>query len=299
MHTGTYLTRWLDAFVLPIRAPSTVACYRRAIAALPSCVLDAELDHLDGLLLQEVINAKARVHPRAAQLIFAMLHAALSKAVRLHYLPASPLDACEKPRHLPAKAAVLTAPQLSAYLMAARRCRAWPLLLLMATCGLRRGEALGLQWSDIDANSGILHVRRQRLRIDGSYLARPLKSAASLRDLPLPAPVLSELAAFHSAQGVRALGGWFVDLSPEGLARAHASVLTAAGLPHVTLHGLRHSMATIAVGAGCPVRVLQSILGHSRYTLTADLYAAHLGAAQFAPHMANVCSYILGYTGCV
>lgn len=299
MHTGTYLTRWLDAFVLPIRAPSTVACYRRAIAALPSCVLDCELDHLDGLLLQEVINAKARVHPRAAQLIFAMLHAALAKAVRLHYLPASPLDACEKPRHLPAKAAVLTAPQLSAYLMAARNTRAWPLLLLMATCGLRRGEALGLQWSDIDANSGLLHVRRQRLRIDGSYLARPLKSAASLRDLPLPAPVLSELAAFHSGQGVRALAGWIVDLSPEGLARAHASVLTAAELPHVTLHGLRHSMATIAVDAGCPVRVLQSILGHSRYTLTADLYAAHLGAAQFAPHMANVCSYILGYTGCV
>ena len=294
MHTGTYLTRWLDAFVLPIRAPSTVACYRRAIAALPSCVLDCELNQLDGLLLQEVINAKARVHPRAAQLIFAMLHAALSKAVRLHYLPASPLDACEKPRHLPAKAAVLTAPQLSAYLMAARNTRAWPLLLLMATCGLRRGEALGLQWSDIDANSGLLHVRRQRLRIDGSYLARPLKSAASLRDLPLPAPVLSELAAFHSA-----LGGWIVDLSPEGLARAHASVLTAAELPHVTLHGLRHSMATIAVDAGCPVRVLQSILGHTRYTLTADLYAAHLGAAQFAPHMANVCSYILGYTGCV
>lgn len=169
----------------------------------------------------------------------------------------------------------------------------------MATCGLRRGEALGLQWSDIDANSGLLHVRRQRLRIDGSYLARPLKSAASLRDLPLPAPVLSELAAFHSAQGVRALGGWIVDLSPEGLARAHAAALTAAGLPHVTLHGLRHSMATVAVDAGCPVRVLQSILGHSRYTLTADLYAAHLGAAQFAPHMANVCSYILGYMGCV
>lgn len=299
MHTGTYLTRWLDAFVLPIRAPSTVACYRRAIAALPSCVLDCELDQLDGLLLQEVINAKARVHPRAAQLIFAMLHAALAKAVRLHYLPASPLDACEKPRHLPAKAAVLTAPQLSAYLMAARNTRAWPLLLLMATCGLRRGEALGLQWSDIDANSGLLHVRRQRLRIDGSYLARPLKSAASLRDLPLPAPVLSELAAFHSAQGVRALGGWIVDLSPEGLARAHAAALIAAGLPHVTLHGLRHSMATIAVDAGCPVRVLQSILGHSRYSLTADLYAAHLGAAQFAPHISNVCSHILGYTGCV
>lgn len=294
MNTEDYLSRWLTAFVVPIRAPSTVACYRRAISALPPSILACDLDLLDGLAIQEAINAKARIHPRAAQLIFAMLHAALSKAVALRYLPASPMVACVKLPHVAAKAAVLDAQQLAAYLLAARQGRAWPLLLLMATCGLRRGEALGLQWADFDTNSGIIHVCRQRLRVDGAYLPRPLKSAASLRDLPLPAPVLSELAAYHSAQDVRSLGGWVLDISPEALARAHASALACAGLPHVTLHGLRHSMATLAVASGCPVRVLQAILGHAKYALTADLYAAHLGAAQYAPYMANICSRVMG-----
>ena len=291
MQTEAYLARWLDAFVVPIRAPSTVACYRRAISSLPSSILSCELDQLDGLMIQEAINAKARKHPRAAQLIYAMLHAALGKAVRLRYLPSSPLDACNKPPHQPAKAAILDGPQLTAYLRAARESRAWPLLLLMATCGLRRGEALGLQWSDI--SEGVLHIRRQRLRINRAYQVCALKSASAVRDLPLPPPLLNELSQARSAQEIRSMAGWIVDISPESLARAHAATLKAAKLPHVTLHGLRHSMATEAVTTGCPVRILQGILGHARYTLTADLYAAHLGASQYAPHIANMYSLVM------
>lgn len=69
---------------------------------------------------------------------------------------------------------------------------------------------------------------------------------------------------------------YICDMTPEKLNKEHNAVLSAAGLPHVTLHGLRHSFATLAVTEGIPVKLLQVALGHSTYKLTADLYADHL-----------------------
>lgn len=285
MLASAYLHTWLDTFVTPFRAPSTVACYRRAFAALPPSVLGSQLAALDGMQLQAAINSQAVQHPRAAQLTFAALHVAMAKAVQLGYIARSPMDACIKPRHTAAKAQVLTVPQLTAYIQQARQSPCYVLLLCLAVCGLRRGEALGLTWRAIDMQAGVLHVTQQRMRVSGRYMLCPLKSASSTRDIIIPAPLLAILAQARADQRVVSLSGWVVDATPERLAREHAAVLAAAGLPHVTLHGLRHSMACGAVATGCPIKVLQGILGHAKYTLTADLYADHITATVSAPYM--------------
>ncbi len=276
MRTSDYLQNWLDIYVIPFRAPSTAACYRRAFAALPAAILDSDLQALDGMAIQRAINAKAVQHPRAAQLMVAALSVALAKAVRLHYIPYSPMDGVDKPGHRPKVADVLTLEQLRAYLAQARSSQMWPLLLLLVTCGLRRGEALGLTWAAIDGD--LLHIRQQRQRLPGQGLqARPLKSRASHREIPLPAAVVAELVAWPH----RSLAGWIVDTTPEALDREHKRILAAAGLPHCTLHGLRHSMATAVAGAGTSIKQLQGLLGHSHYALTADLYSAHLTARHY------------------
>lgn len=296
MQTEEYLHSWLDTFVRPFKAPNTAACYARAIAALPRSVCECELAALDGMQLQAALNAQARRYPRAAQLTYTTLHAAFAQAVRLGYLARSPLDACIKPQHSPARAAVLDGRQLAAYLSAARAEPAFALLLLMAMCGIRRGEALGLMWQDIEISGsvGILHVRRQRMRVGGRYMAMPLKSLSSARDLPLAPPIIHELSTLRFTLPIRSYAGWLCDISPEALARAHYRAIEAAQLPHVTLHGLRHSMATAAVASGCSIKVLQGILGHSTYHLTADLYADHLTAAQYAPDMSRLAASIMG-----
>lgn len=285
MLASAYLDTWLDTFVRPFRAENTVKCYRRAFASLPASILGLELAALDGMLLQAAINGQAKRHPRAAQLTFAALHVAMAKAVQLGYIPRSPMDACIKPRHTAAKAQVLTVPQLTAYIQQARQSPCYVLLLCLAVCGLRRGEALGLTWRAIDQQAGVLHVTQQRMRVSGGYVVRPLKSAASTRDIILPPPLLAILAQARADQRVVSLSGWVVDATPERLAREHAAVLAAAGLPHVTLHGLRHSMACGAVASGCPIKVLQGILGHAKYELTANLYADHITADISAPYI--------------
>ena len=282
MLTEDYLQLWLETFIVPRRRPNTAACYRRAVAALPSDVTRCELGLLTGLQLQAAINQQATRYSRAAQLTYTTLHVAMAKAVALHLLPYSPMDGVEKPEHSARKTAILSADQLPGYLAAARSVQGWPLLLLMATCGLRRGEALGLTWAAVDWTAGMIAICQQRGRVPGRGMqTAALKTGASARVLPMAGPVARELAAWRTAQPV--LTRWVLDTTPERLARDHAAALAAAGLPHVTLHGLRHSMATAAAEAGAPIKLLQAVLGHSTYKLTADLYADHVRAAALGP----------------
>lgn len=287
MTTKEYLDQWLATFVEPFRAVNTAACYRRAINALPAAVMACPLDQLNGLTLQAAINHQSTKHPRAAQLTYAMLHAALGKAVELGLLLRSPLAGCIKPKHTAQRAAVLSLEQLSAYITAARSQPAFPLLLLMATCGLRRGEALGLMWQDITGDN--LSICRQRVRTSQGYSVCALKSKASRRVLPLAPPIAAELARIR----VRSFTGWVCDCTPETLRKQHRAALAAADLPGITLHGLRHSMATAAAADGCPIKILQGILGHARYQLTADLYADHLLPENYAPSMANLAAAMM------
>jgi len=160
--------------------------------------------------------------------------------------------------------------------------------MLMATLGLRRGEALGVCWTDI--SGGVLRVQHQRMRNNGHYELCTLKSKASNRSLTLAEPIRAELCAWP----VRGLRGFLVDTTPEHLAREHANAIKRAKLPHVTPHGLRHSMATAMVATGTPIKVMQAILGHSDYSLTADLYADHMQDAGYtAQELARMCKMIL------
>ncbi len=282
MTLSEYLNEWIEIYVEPFRRPNTIDCYRRSITYLPSELASKPLEQIDGLSLQKAINRQAAEHPRTAQLTYATLHAALARAVRLRMLPYSPMDGCDKPQHTPKQTAILTVKQMQNYLQAARDSDVWPLLLLIATLGLRRGEALGLRWVDIDGET--LHVKYQR--IDGQLA--PLKSRASNRRLKLPPALTMELMLWPRS------GDYIVDTWPKHLYNMHVNVLQAAGLPHVTLHGLRHSMATASVADGTPIKVLQAILGHSTYKLTADLYADHLtDAAYTANSIAHVCKMVL------
>lgn len=288
MRLGEYLDLWLETYIKPYRAPSTAACYQRAIDGIPASLLQMDLREVTGLHLQMAINAKAVRYPRAGQLMYAMLSVAMTRATRLQLIDRNPMQGVDKPGHSPKETATLTADQLREYLRQARMSDHYPLLLLMAVCGLRRGEALGATWAAI--NGSTLHIVQQRQRIPYRGLqTRPLKSKTSKRDIPLPDAVRQALTDWPH----RNITGWIVDTTPEKLTRAHRAVLAAAQLPPITLHGLRHSMATAMAADGTPIKLLQGILGHSHYQLTADLYAAHIRPEAFRPELDRLSKRIM------
>ena len=275
MLMAEWLEMWYNTYVDGNEySPSTRAMYRRSIDAVPDWLGSIELASVTPIDCYRHIRFRAVEHPRAAQLDRIMLTRALLVAVKCGLRQPIVLDddTCPTPRHVAKKQDVLDARQLALYMRTAPT--AAPVthaLLLMCACGLRRGEALGMTWDCIDLQAGVMQVKQQRLRVSGNYLVVPPKTSAGKRMVCVSPALAAALRAMP-----RQLGGWVVDTTPERLQREHLAVIRAAGLPHVTIHGLRHSIATVAAAAGMPIKLLQAELGHSSYKITADLYADHV-----------------------
>lgn len=268
MLLGEWLSIWLELYVDPSElAENTKKCYHRAVRAVPVALAGTDLHALSPLALRRWLLDVAKLTPRAAQLDHVMLSRALTIAAKLGECRSGMVDRDVLPRiaHKPRKTDVLTREQLLAYMRCAASSDCAPVLLLCC-CGLRRGEAMGARWCDVDLLEGILRVEVQRLRQE----PLPLKTDAARRAIALPPIVLDVIR-----RTPRQLP-WVCSCTQTDLYRAHRAVLRAAGLPHVTLHGLRHTMATLAAMAGEPIKLIQGALGHSHYALTADLYADHL-----------------------
>jgi len=263
---------WIDRRALNL-APSTIYGYRtllrKYIEPTTAGSLDAgELDEDDMIdLLRPLIDAG---HTRQAQLLQILVSAVLKDAVRRRVLAFNPMDGVEHIRHHSKHTDWLTVDQ-ARQLLRVSQDNGDPLFiawLLMLCCGLRRGEVLGLRWSDIDWGRALLHVERQKITIGGRLIVSRPKSSASVREIPLDSHLLALLRLRRCGEG-DILSGVTETRLHEGLDRA----LIAAGLPRVTLHGLRHSMAAVAAGEGVPIKILQGLMGHAHYTTTADIYA--------------------------
>lgn len=278
MTLGEWLETWLSLYIDPSElAQSTKACYHRAAISLPTALASHDLSDLNALDLMPWLVSVAKEHPRAAQLDRVMLSKALRVAKKLGLCPRCVIDheTLPKTAHRPKKAQILTIAEAQVYILAAKSSPLYPLLAL-CLCGLRRGEALGVRWSVLE--NGYLMIRRQRLRVNRAYQTLPLKTEHSNRGILLPFALRRELEAWP-----RSITGWLCDATPEQLHREHKRVLQAAGLPNVTLHGLRHTFATAAAVQGQPMKHLQMALGHSKVKLTADLYADHLSPLSDLP----------------
>jgi integrase len=153
-----------------------------------------------------------------------------------------------------------------------------PLLRLVATLGLRKGEALGLRWEDFDKDAGVLHVRRQWL-LTGEY--GPPKTKAGTRRIALPAGLRDELIALRLRSDY-SLDGHPIFASRTGTPLGHRNVLRRgfapardlAGLPSsLTLHDLRHAAASRLINAKLDPVTVAAVLGHEDATVTLKVYA--------------------------
>ena len=132
---------------------------------------------------------------------------------------------------------------------------------LLEQTGLRVGELEGLRWADID-------VRGARLRVRGT------KTRAARRWVPLMPETLTLLEAMTPADA-RAPLAPVVDpaLTPAGLGRAMLRASQVAGIAHATPHDLRHRYISLLVMAGVPLPLIGQVVGHSRASVTLDVYA--------------------------
>jgi integrase len=177
---------------------------------------------------------------------------------------------------------VWTAAQTARFLTAISGEPLYACYQLMAVTGLRRGEAAGLCWTDIDLDNATLTVSRQLQHHGRRLITLPPKSVASNRALALDPWTIDVLARHRRAYpSPRADGYVFArpggrPVTPEQITRQFIRLVRREDLPPIRLHDLRHGAATLALAAGADLKVIQAMLGHASIVLTADTYTSVL-----------------------
>lgn len=260
------LKAWLNDWVAlrsPELKPRTIESYRDLIDRhIAPAIGEIALEDLSSLEITHMLaGISAAGHSRTAEMCFVLLRSALQD------LEPNPMRKVRRPAHRQKSPNAWTDEQIAVYLTAIRGHKHQLAFMLALLMGLRRGEICGLRWQDIDFRKEIIHVCNQRQRLQtGEIVDLSPKSESSVRDLPIPAPLLPLLRA------QRQLAGYVCCLSPSGLDAAHRALAQKLDLPYIPLHGLRHSMATACIRHGGDMRSLQSVLGHANYATTANRY---------------------------
>lgn len=298
LSVGAYLRQWLDGRTR--LRPTTRESYERYLGRyfvpLLGHVLLRDLRAVDierayaeiRLGTGRGVKRKTAISPATVARLHSMLKASLNTAVRRKLLAFNPalgveLEQVRRPRVRPYEPA-----ELGKLLDEAGRHHLGPLMEVLALTGLRRGEAVGLRWQDIDLVGHRLTVRQQIVRQQGRLVAGPPKTRSGEdRRVDLDAGTIGVLIAHRVQQDeYRRLLGLTVregDLvftwpdgtgySPDYVSRQFKLIAQRAGVPVKRLHDLRHGAASLQLAAGIPLAVVSQRLGHSTISLTADTYS--------------------------
>lgn len=318
---AAYLESWLTT-TLPTRvatgrlSPDTLASYRHQVQAhvLPH-LGQLRMDQLTPPVLRRwmmTLLDKPRLQQSKAQpgqpapapvllsartvtYTHAVLRAALNDALRdeVPGLRRNVAELVSPPPKAPSTARPLDLSSLPLVLAAMEQHRWRPLWLTYLGLGLRKGEALGLAWPDIDLEAGLVSISRSLRRRDGQLVDGPVKTSASGATIPVPAPLVQVLLQHRTEQRRERLAAvtWAEServfttsrgtaLEPRNVNTEWAKVCAAAGIEPIRLHDLRHSMATFALRQGVELKTIQTMLRHSRLATTADLYTHVLQEVQ-------------------
>lgn len=157
---------------------------------------------------------------------------------------------------------------------------------MFALLGVRRSEALGLRWTDVDLDAGSMQIQRGLHRVDGKLTTMPTKTARSRRTIPLPAVVVAALVAHRDSQYRErvALAEKWPDsgyvfttpigapIDPRNCTRIVQTACRTAEVRVVRLHDFRHACVSVLLGLGVPPRTAMEIAGHSTIEMTMNVY---------------------------
>jgi integrase len=217
---------------------------------------------------------------------YTVLRAALDVAVRDQLLARNPAALVRRPGIKRHEAKHLADSDVTAVLQAAQASRYHAALVLIASTGLRRGEAAALRWSDVDLDVGEMKVARTVSRVGGQLVFTEPKTARSRRTVPLSPAVVALLKKHRTTQKedrLRAGNQWRetglvfttelgTAVEPRNLLRAIEAAAAKAGVEDIGVHTLRHSAAVGWLEAGVHIKAVADLLGHSSIAITGDVY---------------------------
>ena len=257
-----YLGYWLEHIVQHNRRPATYALYETNIRLyLIPGLGKRQLSRLSVSAVQMFLNQRLEAGDsvRKVQIMRTVLSAALTRAVREELIVRNVARLAELPHYERGTIRPWSADEAKRFLAAARSDPLYPAFVLLLLYGLRRGESLGLCWSDINLDAGTLQIRQQLQRIRGDLHLGPVKTNAGRRALPLLqlAREVLELqsgrqAAYRADMGSAwpARDSVFTTrtgrpVEPRNLVRSFRRICEDNGIRIIKVHHLRHTVGSL------------------------------------------------------
>ena len=280
----------MEQVIQPNRAETTVYGYRKIIDNhLSDALGDVPVQKLTPRHLQEYYAMLMRdkgLSPNTVRRHHDLLSAALHTAVRQDIILRSPTERVEPPRVVPREVGYYGPEELKKLYALAEGTGLELIIRLAGMLGLRREEICGLQWSSVDFAQRKIHICAARTAAGAEIIQKETKNRSSNRVLYMG----DELVRILRRERVRqtenrlALGERWensglvaVDragrpLSPNAVSLAFTRFIRRNNLPKITLHGLRHTFATVASAQGAPLFDIGKALGHSTPATTGRIY---------------------------
>jgi integrase len=298
---GQFLDRWLSETLPGTIAESTLddygdTCRLHLVPALGK----KQLSKLTVAEVNKLWSQKraAGYAPNSVRIMRAVLRRALHQAEIEEIIIRNVAAKSTPPRLGRSEGRSLTIEQAKTFLDAARGDRLEACYLIMVTHGLRRGEALGLSWADLDTTDGTIKIRHAVIRrhgfldTNGVRVRTPLveitevKTDRSRRTVYLTPEEVDALRSHKAIQAAERLaaGALWQDrglifpteigtpLDPDVFGKRFVKLIAGAGLGHWHPHELRHSAASLMLAEGVPLEMVSKVLGHSGIAITANVY---------------------------
>lgn len=291
---SNYLDSWLDDILDNVK-PTTHERYKSICDFYISPILgemklqDLKPDHISSLyktLKREGRPNGDKLSDRTILHTHRVLSNALNKAVKSEKLVRNPCMAVDAPKAARSNRLTFTSKETIDVLNKASGTNLFLPILLAVTTGLRRGEVLGLRWTDINFEKELLNVSQAvSFTKEGIFYDTP-KTERSTRTIPLASIALNALKAYRSEQAklylklgrslnnedpiLSGIGGF---QNPGQLTTNYRSFIKRNKFKHVTFHDLRHTHATLLLEENTHPKIVSDRLGHSTITLTMDTYS--------------------------
>jgi integrase len=303
-----FLNHWLDEIVKCRVRPKTLRTYsdlvRKHIAPALGTV---PLGKLSPQRVRSFLNVKLETgfSPRTVKHLLVTLRGALAVAVKDGQIPRNVAALVDPPRTVRHEVQAFNPEQARAFLDAVQGSRLEAAFTAAVAVGMRQGEILGLQWADVDLETGRLAVCAALQRVDKKLIRVEPKSTRSRRTILLPAVCVAALARNKAQQdedrkwaGTRWRETGYVfttrigtPMDPRDLLREYYAITRPKPkkegeeppklpFPKIRFHDLRHSAATLLLAQGVSPRYITELLGHSQVAFTMQTYAHVLPEVQ-------------------
>ena len=292
---GEFLSGWLDGQASQLKE-TTWESYRvvvdRVNARIGKVKIQSltplEIERFYALLAESGSHRGGPLAPKTIRNTHTVLRKALSDAERLGLIVRNPAEAAKPPVDVRKEQQTWSSDELRDFLGSVADDRLYALYVLLATTGMRRGEALGLRWRDLDLDGSELHIVQTLAAINYRPVITTPKTKRSRRLIYLDAQTIAVLRSHRTGQRQERLAAgpaWdpqndlvFCDelgglLKPDWISRDFRMKIRNALVRDIRLHDLRHTYAAFALKGGVHPKVVSERLGHATVGITLDLYS--------------------------